>query len=38
MGGISLFGFSGFVIGPVITSLCLAIWGMYDQLYRDRLS
>jgi predicted PurR-regulated permease PerM len=38
LGGISLFGFSGFVFGPVITSLFLAIWGMYDQLYRDRLS
>jgi len=38
MGGISLFGFSGFVIGPIITSLLLAIWAMYDQFYRDTLS
>ena len=38
LGGISLFGFSGFVIGPIITSLLLAIWAMYDQFYRDTLS
>jgi predicted PurR-regulated permease PerM len=34
LGGIALFGFSGFVIGPIITSLLLAIWTMYDQFYR----
>lgn len=38
LGGISLFGFSGFVIGPIITSLLLAIWAMYDQFYPDSLS
>lgn len=38
LGGISLFGLSGFVIGPIITSLLLAIWAMYDQFYRDKLS
>ena len=38
LGGISLFGFSGYVIGPIITSLLLAIWAMYDQFYRDTLS
>lgn len=38
LGGISLFGISGFVIGPIITSLLLAIWAMYDQFYRDTLS
>jgi len=35
LGGISLFGFSGFVIGPIISSLLLAIWEMYDQFYLD---
>ena len=34
LGGIILFGFSGFVIGPVITSLLIAIWEMYDEFYR----
>ena len=38
LGGISLFGFSGFVIGPIIASLLLAVWEMYDQFYRDSLS
>lgn len=35
LGGIVLFGFSGFVIGPIITSLLLAIWEMYDEFYRE---
>jgi predicted PurR-regulated permease PerM len=33
LGGIVLFGFSGFVIGPIITSLLLAIWAMYEEFY-----
>ncbi len=35
LGGIALFGISGFIIGPIIASLLLAIWAMYDQFYRD---
>ncbi|MBA4422104.1 MAG: hypothetical protein C0390_03245 [Syntrophus sp. (in: bacteria)] len=31
LGGIVLFGFSGFVIGPIITSMLLAIWDMYAE-------
>lgn len=31
LGGIVLFGFSGFVIGPIITSMLLAIWDMYEE-------
>jgi predicted PurR-regulated permease PerM len=34
LGGIFLFGFSGFVIGPVIASLLIAIWEMYEEFYR----
>ena len=34
IGGIILFGFSGFVIGPVITSLLIAIWEIYEEFYR----
>jgi len=30
LGGIALFGISGFVIGPIIASLFLTIWEMYD--------
>jgi predicted PurR-regulated permease PerM len=34
LGGIILFGFSGFVIGPVIVSLLIALWEMYEEFYR----
>jgi predicted PurR-regulated permease PerM len=37
LGGIVLFGFSGFVIGPIITSLFLAILQMYEKFYRQDL-
>ena len=35
LGGIILFGFSGFVIGPVVTSLLIALWEMYEEFYRN---
>ena len=34
LGGIVVFGFSGFVIGPIIASMLLAIWEMYDEFFR----
>jgi len=34
LGGIAVFGFSGFVIGPIITSMLLAIWDMYDEFMK----
>jgi predicted PurR-regulated permease PerM len=34
LGGIVLFGFSGFVIGPIITSMMLAIWDMYEEFQK----
>ena len=34
LGGITIFGFSGFVMGPIITSLFLAVWEMYEEFYR----
>jgi predicted PurR-regulated permease PerM len=33
MGGIIVFGFSGFIIGPIIMSLALAVWQMYEEYY-----
>ncbi len=33
LGGIVVFGFSGFVIGPIIASMLLAIWEMYDEFF-----
>lgn len=37
LGGIALFGISGFIIGPVIASLYLAIMSIYDHYYRTEL-
>ncbi len=38
LGGIAVFGASGFVIGPVITSLLLAFWEIYEHYYRIDLN
>ena len=38
LSGIIVFGFSGFVIGPIIVSLLMTIWDMYDQFYRKDFS
>lgn len=35
LGGLALFGISGFVIGPIITSLMQALWEMNDELYKS---
>jgi predicted PurR-regulated permease PerM len=35
LGGIGLFGFSGFVIGPIITSMLLAVWDMYGEFVKE---
>ncbi|MDQ5987222.1 MAG: putative transport protein [Syntrophus sp. SKADARSKE-3] len=38
LGGIMLFGISGFVLGPIVTSILFAFWKMYDDLYhRDAI-
>lgn len=33
MGGIIVFGFTGFIIGPIIMSLAMAVWNMYEKHY-----
>jgi len=33
LGGIAVFGFSGFVLGPVIASFFLATWNLFLELY-----
>jgi len=35
LGGLVLFGISGFVIGPVIASLFLAVWVMFEVYHRE---
>ncbi len=37
LGGLVLFGISGFVIGPVLMSLFLAVVSMYDHYYNKEL-
>ncbi|MBI4427266.1 MAG: AI-2E family transporter [Candidatus Magasanikbacteria bacterium] len=37
LGGIFFFGISGFVIGPVIASLFVAVMAIYDHHYRNEL-
>ncbi|MFA6547796.1 MAG: AI-2E family transporter [Candidatus Magasanikbacteria bacterium] len=37
LGGIAVFGISGFIIGPIIASLAIAFWEMYDEYYKKDL-
>jgi predicted PurR-regulated permease PerM len=37
LGGIVTFGLSGFIIGPVVASLLLSFWEMYEQYYKKDL-
>ena len=37
LGGVALFGISGFVIGPIIAALFLAFWEMYEEYYHREL-
>lgn len=38
LGGLFLFGISGFIIGPVLAALFIAVIDMYDHYYRDELA
>lgn len=37
LGGLLLFGISGFIIGPICAALFIAIIDMYDHYYKDEL-
>jgi predicted PurR-regulated permease PerM len=37
IGGIALFGISGFIVGPVIMSLFVAFWDIYALEFKDQL-
>lgn len=37
LGGLSMFGVSGFVIGPVIAALFLATWSMFEAEFKEIL-
>lgn len=38
LGGLVIFGISGFVIGPVLAALCLSLFAVYEQYYRKNLT
>ena len=38
LGGVVVFGLSGFVIGPIIAALCQAFWDLYEHYYQNELS
>jgi predicted PurR-regulated permease PerM len=38
LGGLSLFGALGLVVGPVIAALFLAAWTIFGQVFEDVLS
>jgi predicted PurR-regulated permease PerM len=38
LGGISMFGFLGFIIGPIIVALFLALWDIYAVEFKSQLN
>lgn len=37
LGGIALFGIIGFIVGPVVCGLFLAVWDIYGETFKDLL-
>jgi predicted PurR-regulated permease PerM len=37
LGGLGLFGLPGFVIGPILASLVLTMWNLYEQVFKEEL-
>lgn len=37
LGGLVMFGITGFIIGPIVASLFLSFWEMYEEYYRTEL-
>lgn len=38
LGGIALFGISGFLIGPILASLFMTFWEMYEEYFQKELA
>ena len=38
LGGLSLFGAVGIIIGPIVAALFLTIWDLYGTAYKDLLT
>ena len=37
LGGLVVFGLTGFVLGPIIAALCQSLWELYEHYYKDEL-
>jgi predicted PurR-regulated permease PerM len=37
LGGIALFGVSGFIVGPILAALFVTVWEMFGTAFRDVL-
>jgi len=37
LGGLSMFGVLGFIIGPIVAALLVAVWDIYGEAFRDVL-
>jgi len=37
LGGLVVFGATGFIIGPVVVAMCLALWGIYAMEFKEQL-
>ncbi len=37
LGGLVVFGLSGFVIGPLVAAICQTLWSLYNQYYHTEL-
>ncbi len=37
LGGIMLFGVSGFIVGPIVAALFVTVWHLYGEAFRDLL-
>jgi predicted PurR-regulated permease PerM len=37
LGGLAVFGITGFIIGPVLVAMCLALWGIYAVEFKEQL-
>ena len=38
LGGLGMFGLAGFIIGPIIAALFLAIWNIYEDIFADEIA
>ncbi|MEO7777019.1 MAG: AI-2E family transporter [Fibrobacteria bacterium] len=37
LGGLAVFGLSGLIVGPIIASLFLSIWNIFEEVFADEL-